>query len=191
MPTQVVKILGYMYDTRDLTVYLPDGKVTEYSDLIMKALDRRSIKREKFESLLGKLNDAAKIVWPGRALLKYAYSLLPAIRRPSHHIPLNRRVKHDLRIFYDFLHSIKKVPLNYIIRSTSDFDFTVMTDASKEGLGFALPPYWSFIRLPTHLSEYDIDLLEALALVSAAKSLAHILCGKRVLCGFFLSLGDN
>ena len=81
-----------MYDTRDLTVYLPDGKVKEYSKLILETLEERTMIRERFESLLGKLNDAAKIVWPGRALLKYAYTLLPGVRRPSHHVTLNRRV---------------------------------------------------------------------------------------------------
>ena len=44
-----------------------------------------------------------------------------------------------------------------------------------------MPPYWSYLKLPDYLATCDIDLLEALALVSAAKSLAHFIQGKTVL----------
>ena len=191
-PSQTIKILGYMYDCRDLTVALPPDKISEYSRFIAWMLDRRSVKRVIFESLLGKLNDAAKIVWPGRALLKFAYTLLPPIRVAYHHIPLRRRVKADLRIFDSYLHSIKKVPLVHIARNISKFDCTVYSDASKSGLGIALPPYWSSFELPAHLRCLDIDLLEALALSCAAKSFQSLIQGKCVLFGRFpCALGSS
>ena len=185
-PSQSVKILGYLYDSRDLTVALPAEKVSEYSKFIAWILKRRSVKRVIFESLLGKLNDAAKIVWPGRALLKFAYTLLPPIRIAYHHIPLTRRVKADFRIFDSYLHTIKKVPLVHVTRTISKFDCTVYSDASKSGLGIVLPPYWASFELPNHLRCLDIDLLEALALSSAAKSFQQFIQGKCVLFGYYL-----
>ena len=139
-PTQRITILGYEYCTLTQTISLPLEKRVRLNQLLAghsKYANSRScfnpfdpsrrstIRRKELEKLLGSLNDAARIIWPGRILLKRAYKLIYTVEKPTHHINLKKIIRDDLKIFREFLHSLVEISLPYVIR-----DFTRIQSAN-------------------------------------------------------------
>ena len=138
------------------------------------------------QSLLGKLNHAATVLWPGRGFLKLGYVLLQSKpHMPAmHHINLSKAFRRDLRFFLQFLTNLGPVAIPHAIKDYSRiaFDCQLYTDASKSGLGIFFYPHWAYLPLPDSLTHHTIDFLEALALASAFTTFSKLLQGRQILC---------
>ena len=68
-PTQRLTFLGIEIDTVLRQLCLPDSKLCELRQLLSDTLLKRSITKRELQSLVGKLNFAARVVFGGRTFL--------------------------------------------------------------------------------------------------------------------------
>ena len=91
-PTQRLTFLGIEIDTVLRQLILPESKLCELRALLGETLTKRSITKRDLQSLVGKLNFAARVIFGGRTFLRRIIDAMNKLSRPHHHSRLNQRV---------------------------------------------------------------------------------------------------
>ena len=86
---------------RQLT--LPEHKLCELGLLLRETTAKRSITKRDLQSLVGKLNFAARVVFGGRTFLRRMIDTVNHMQRPHHHVRINAQVRADLEWWREFL----------------------------------------------------------------------------------------
>ena len=102
-PYQTMTCLGVTLDVCQSFSMLPQDKLLKCRILLQEALARKSMTLRDFQSLLGHLNFACKVVVPGRAFIRRLYALTHKARKSYHHLKMTKEVKADLRTWLNFL----------------------------------------------------------------------------------------
>ena len=110
-PTTVLPLLGIEVDSEALEVRLPRGKLDKLRGLVRRWKHRKCCTKRELQSLAGSLNNACKVVRPGRRFLRGFFSLLSAFGPASHFIRLNAAFRGDLEWWDVFLESWNGVSL--------------------------------------------------------------------------------
>ena len=87
-PSQVLTVLGIELDSVEQIARLPADELQALNELITSWLPRKWCHRRELESLIGHLHHAAKVVLPGRTLLRRMIDLLKCFRKRNHPIRL-------------------------------------------------------------------------------------------------------
>ena len=141
-PTTLLGFLGFLLDTNNMTVSLPQEKLDRIASLIHKWLDRRSCTKSELESLIGQLQHASTVVKPGRSFLRRMIILAKARRNPSHYIRLNQSFRADLMWWHMFLRDWNGTSLMSALGRTEP-TFTLASDASGSwGCGAFFRSHW-------------------------------------------------
>ena len=82
---------------------LPMEKVTRMTELIESFLHWKSCTKRELLSLLGHLNYACRVIYPGRAFVSYLIRLSCTVKELNHHIILSNECRLDLKLWYMFL----------------------------------------------------------------------------------------
>ena len=169
-PRKELIILGWKYNTVHMTVGLELTKKLKFELLIDNILKRNTAKRSEIESLVGKLQWSATVVWPGIAFLRRLRdSYLKPQSIPKHfHVNLNKGIKSDLAWWKIFIKSIDTVSIKRIIEPPIGA-FVVATDASSTGLGGFCFPDWFYYDFPLKIDSDLICYYELLAVAMAFK----------------------
>ena len=102
-PTQRLTFLGIEIDTVLRQLCLPDSKLCELRQLLSDTLLKRSITKRELQSLVGKLNFAARVLFGGRTFLWRIIDVTNTLLRPHHHVRINTSLRADLLWWASFL----------------------------------------------------------------------------------------
>ena len=102
-PTQLLTFLGTEIDTVLRQLCLPDSKLCELRQLLSDTLLKRSITKRELQSLVGKLNFAARVVFGGRTFLRRLIDVTNTLSRPHHYVRINTSLRADLSWWASFL----------------------------------------------------------------------------------------
>ena len=87
-PTHILEYLGIIFDSLRMEARLPADKVFRIAELIESFQSRKSCTKQELLSLLGHLNYACRVIFPGRAFVSYLIRLSCTVKKLHHHIKL-------------------------------------------------------------------------------------------------------
>ena len=82
-PANRMTFLGVEIDTCDMELRLPEEKLEELKRVLVPWLGRKHCVKRDLESLAGKLQQACKVVWPGRCFMRHFYAAIAVGRQKS------------------------------------------------------------------------------------------------------------
>ena len=95
-PTTKLVFLGIEVDSVTGRLSLPADKLARLRSELQSWVSRRACRRRELESLVGVLQNAAKVIRPGRTFVRRMIDLLKGPRRPHYFIRLNQQFRADL-----------------------------------------------------------------------------------------------
>ena len=104
-PTTRLTFLGIEIDSETMSLRLPQEKLVELLGIIDSWAQRKKCQKRELLSLIGKLSFASKVVPSGRIFLRRLIDLSTTVKRLSHHIPINKEAREDIRWWAEFLPS--------------------------------------------------------------------------------------
>ncbi|KAL9975581.1 hypothetical protein ACROYT_G012757 [Oculina patagonica] len=102
-PCQRLTFLGIEIDTVRRQLTLPERILCELRLLLSETTAKRSITKRELQSLVGKLNFAARVVFGGRTFLRRMIDTVNHMRRPHHHARIKSQMRADLEWWTEFL----------------------------------------------------------------------------------------
>ena len=168
------KILGWLYNTVLRTVRLPDDKRIKILSLVEPILRKKRSDRKTLERLIGNLQNASLVIFPGKAFVRRLEAVLYLVAKEyNEKIELSDFVLEDLKWWTNILESPAKCSTSFdlILKHPSDGDFNIFTDATtKFGFGgfcgdCGFQVNWEDTdksRLEHIYGEFDISALELL-----------------------------
>ena len=132
-PATKQKILGWIYDTLARLVSLPDDKRELLIEIILRLLDRPRSDRKSMEQLIGRLQNASFVIFPGKAFVRRLEAALHLLRF-DYDVPfeLSRFVLEDLKWWLNILRNKELCGTSFdlILKHPGDGDYRLWTDAS-------------------------------------------------------------
>ncbi|KAL5493809.1 hypothetical protein EMCRGX_G015039 [Ephydatia muelleri] len=128
-PLPVMTFLGVEIDSEQLTLRLPEEKLTEIRALILSWLHKKVAVARDLKSLVGKLENACKVVRPGRSFLRRMLDLLRGVHSNRRLICLSEAFRSDVLWWHTFLegwNGISMIPYS----DSRPADVVVHNDAS-------------------------------------------------------------
>jgi hypothetical protein len=101
-PTTCLTFLGLDIDTVQMLVKIPDPKLLELKALIEDFKGKKKTTLKQLQSLLGKLNFFTRAILPGRAFVRRLCDATIGVKKPRHHISVNKAMHGDLSIWSTF-----------------------------------------------------------------------------------------
>ena len=160
-PTQRLTFLGIEIDTVLRQLCLPDSKLCELRQLLSDTLLKRSITKRELQSLVGKLNFAARVVFGGRTFLRRIIDVTNTLSRPHHHVRINTSLRADLLWWARFLSVFNGKA--FFVASTPTALEEFSTDACPIGGGGFFQGDWFYTNWATDhpdLTDAHINLKE-------------------------------
>ena len=128
-PATRVRWLGIDISSADMTLSIPQDKLSEVLLVVDRCIGKRTIHRRQYESLIGKLMHIAKCVAPARVFMS---RLLQALREAQGmFVKVDSQVKADLTWFQEFAREWNGVAIIH----EGDPDMFVQVDACLTGIG--------------------------------------------------------
>ena len=132
------KILGWIYHTVRRIVQLPSDKRKKILELIEPILAKKCSNRKTLERLIGRLQNASMVIFPGKAFVRRLEAVLYLTKfEYNEKIPISDFVLDDLRWWRKIISNADKCSASFdlILKLPSDGDFHLFTDATTT-LGF-------------------------------------------------------
>ena len=177
-PRQRAKILGWIYDTLLQMVLLPEDKRKLLIQMIRDILRTRVGTVKLLQQLIGRLQHASQVIFPGKAFVRRLEALLYLPRhKDNQSFPIGKFVKWDLEWWLKVLTRDAPCGMSFdlLLKHPSDADIIIYTDACTEiggggfirGLGktIAFQVVWNEVSLKWR--KFDIVVLELLMSVAA------------------------
>ena len=170
-PATCMTFLGIEVDTVALQLRLPMEKLSHLKAILQSTLEKRAFKKRDLQSLVGLLQHATKVVWPGRSFLRRLHALLADVgadRDANHWIRPNRAAKADIVSWHTFVSSWNGVSMLWDQEKAAPA-IRVVSDASGSwGCGAYWLPLWFQIQWPHRLQPCSIQVKELIPVVVAA-----------------------
>jgi hypothetical protein len=132
-PDEIKTILGWIIDTRHLTIALPHHKYVAWCRFIEELLAAQRVAFHDLESLIGRLNHAGFIIPSARHFLGRLRAAMYVAQR-RRHVVLNEDQKADLRLWLEFLAQAEAgISLNLLTLRLPDR--IIDTDSCEHGIG--------------------------------------------------------
>ena len=133
-PTQQLEFLGFLVNTRNMTLLLPDCKVSSIKTLCSTLLSQRDVSVRELSRLIGKLTASIQAVFPAplhyRNLQQLKHQALSRDRSFDSRIPLSIEATDELRWWLAHLDAWNGRALLH-----PSPDLIIETDASRMGWG--------------------------------------------------------
>ena len=158
---------------------LPDSKLCELRELLSVSMAKQSITKRELQTLVGKLNFAARVVFGGRTFLRRMIDTVNSLRRPHHHIRPTAALKADLAWWAEFL-SVFNGTCFFVESEPIDSD-EFSTDACPLGAGGFLHGDWFYLNWAADcpvLAGAHINLQETYTVLVALRRWKQELSGK-------------
>eukprot|EP00731_Ephydatia_muelleri_P006682 Em0003g930a len=166
-PSSKIIFLGVEIDSQQLTLRLPEEKLVELRALISLWLYKKVAVARNLKSVVGKLENACKVVRPGRSFLRRMLDLLRGVHSNRRLIRLSEAFRSDLmwwHMFLDVWNGVSMIPFG----DPQLHDVVVHMDASGN-LGCAAwwPDGWLQYSWPPEMVKTHSTPEEALPIVLA------------------------
>jgi hypothetical protein len=153
-PSETQVILGWRFNTRNLTIALPNDKYIPWKASIEEIIKTKQCKRKEMETIEGRLNHTASIVPLTRHFLGRIRAL--KLSRPDDRalLQISREVEEDLKLWLCILESARK-GLSLNLLTTRIPSRICWSDACPFGIGGYLlsGKAWRF-KIPATISIY-------------------------------------
>jgi len=180
-PSTRMEFLGITFDTRKMTVEVTPERVQELLVLLKTWQDRKSASKKDIQSLIGKLQFAAKCVASGRLFVSRILYLLRGLKLPTHRRKLSKEFRKDIGWWQSFLVKFNGVSIMQDQHWLSP-DTVVSTDACLEGAGGWIEGEFFSSLFPDSIlaSGWHINALELLSLLIALRLWCPKFKGKKL-----------
>ena len=159
-PTNDLDFLGVGLNSIEMLAYIPQDKITDYTQLVTSTLNKSKITLQELKSLLGKLQFSTCIITTGRAFLRRMYDLTKGIAKPFYFIRITKEVKEDLKIWEMFLKNFNGKTIICELPVNDSLTLHMYSDASKLGFGATFGSEWIQSTWPENWKVLNIALLE-------------------------------
>lgn len=132
-PSTCVPIHGILVDTVQMEARLPLDKLRCLSDLVISFSKKRTVKLRLWQSLLGHLSFACRVIRPGRPFLRRMFNLLQGRTNPNHFIRVPRHVRSDCEIWQHFLSEFNGISILAPLAPLDSGQLQLYSDASSWG----------------------------------------------------------
>ena len=135
-PHWIQIILGWLYNTRLMTVSLPKDKQDAYIELVLKYIRERAkgVVKKQLETLDGCLQHASVATYPGKAKLRHLeHALHIEALDYDTKIILSDAAIHELKWWPNALRHMNGIPLTWVFSDPSHYHEVVWTDAALHG----------------------------------------------------------
>ena len=141
-PATVLEYLGVVLDSIQMEARLPLDKIKRISSLLETFINRSSCTKRELLSLLGHLNFACRVIYPGRAFVSYLIALSASVKHLHHRIKLTSECRMDIKMWSLFLEQWngKSFFMDEVETDAADMQF--FTDATPEGFGGYYQTKW-------------------------------------------------
>ena len=183
-PSTSIIFLGILIDTIRCEIRLPQDKLARVRDRVKEWLQKKRCTKHELLSLAGQLQHAATVVRPGRTFLRRLFDLSATVRRPHHHLSLNKGARSDLAWWHEFLTDWNGVSL-LVALGEQEPTVTLTSDASgKWGCGAFWESGWFQLawRDTACNDEGNIATKELIPIVLAAAMWGKVWEGQVVCC---------
>ena len=102
-PVTELEYLGIILDSIKMEARLPKNKVERIRSVLMSFLNRKACTKQELLSLLGHLNFASRVIYPGRAFVSYLITLSTTVKSLYHHVKLTTECRLDIKMWALFL----------------------------------------------------------------------------------------
>lgn len=167
-PTTRLTFLGFVLDTIDLTISLPDEKRYAYIAEIVNLKGKRAFKKKDLESLLGKLLHASTVIPIGRAFLRSLINKSTRAHFASSWVNLSKEERLNLDWWVALLSHWSGISLMRFCKWETLVDFELSSDAAlTKGFGIVNGNDWVSGIWPGNAPS-NIAVLELIPIVLAA-----------------------
>lgn len=184
-PVTELEYLGIILDSFRMEARLPVDKIRRISSILSSFRDKKSCTKLELLSLLGHLNFACRVIYPGRAFVSYLIALSTTVKALHHHIKLSVECRLDLKMWSLFLSQWNGVSFFLDCHETTAVDLEFFTDATPNGFGGYFQGKWFYGHFDSDLvpsnCKASMALYELYPIVMAAVLWGHQWSKKRIL----------
>ena len=98
-PTQTITFLGIAIDSNNLSISIPDTKLSEIKECANTLLQKQKLTKRELQSLIGKIAWGAKCIKAIRPTLRSLIDLQKRLKHSSHRTRLSQNAKLDIQFF--------------------------------------------------------------------------------------------
>ncbi len=177
-------IYGIEWDLDKKTAAIPIDKFNELLKGIDIAIKYRVVSGAFLNKLVGKMMNYSQLNSYAKALcfnlMGYIYdNFRTEILSKTDFIVLPLSIINDLKFWRYYAINIQSVPISYILNIPS-IDIYGSSDASNDGAGFLVGPYWAKYTFSDAHKSWHINQKEAHVILTLISSLKHTLTGHKV-----------
>ena len=175
-PTCELVFLGILLNSANMTLTIPEPKLTEIETSMKRFLVSRKVSKRDIQSLVGKLNWVTQCIYGGRFHLRRLINKSNKLRKPWHRTLVTRDMKLDLLWWLSFMRTFNGTMPMVDCRPATP----VSIDACKLAGGAFY--HGDFVHTPwtKELLSLPINYLEVLALEPAVVRWAPLWRNKKV-----------
>ena len=180
-PAQSIPYLGIEIDAENMTIRLPESKLTDIKAVLSSWLSKKKCTKKELLSLTGKLSFAAKVVKPGRLFLRRLSDLSSSVSSIHHHIHINSEARRDISWWHSFVSTWNGIS---VIQEppVSSSDIALSTDAClRIGFGGVFGKHWFHGTWPEHFDVLEIAPKEVFAISVAIVTWKTELASKQII----------
>lgn len=159
VPSQEIKFLGFIYNTHNMTMSLPQDKIISLRNIIQKISKKSQIKIRTFASLVGSLAAACPVI-------KYGWVHIKLLERDKYlnlhnnnsnydkHMLISKESKHELNWWLKHITNVQDI-------KPKSFTIEIFTDASTSGWGAScdgknIHGFWDEHEQSMHINYLEI-----------------------------------
>lgn len=134
-PSQLLVILGFLYNTLQMTVSIPTDRAHDVARRVQILLGKRTATKKELLSIIGSLRWMSYVIFPGAAFVRNLEQVANSVSQLSHHVNINNIRREQLSWWLFAIDNLNAIPMQFILKNPDDGDITIYTDASDKGLG--------------------------------------------------------
>lgn len=160
-PATSVEVHGVLIDTIRMIAMLPQDKLIKARTEVSALRRKKRATLKQFQSMIGFLNFACRVVRPGRAFLRRLIEPTMKVAKSNHFIRISSETRLDLTAWLHFLEYYNGVSLLLELRWRSSETLRLHTDAAGSvGFGAVFGNQWSQGLFNDKERELHITVLE-------------------------------
>ena len=178
-PSTRIIFLGIEIDSIAMCLRLPEDKLSQVRQELSLFLNRKRASKKQLQSLAGKLNFCASVVYGGRVFSRRIIDTINLLKEGSHKIILSASIKSDILWWHNFMASfngrsmlLDKQPIT-----------SVFTDSCNVGAGAVYEGDWFYTNWQLDwpvVTNFHINSKEILAVFLAVCRWAPLWSNKRI-----------
>lgn len=166
-PAQSIVFLGVELNTVLFSVGLPEDKIKDFSQLLLKFKNMKRASLKQLQTLAGKLNWASQVIKCGRSYLRRVLDVMAPLQRNNHKARLSDPFRQDIEWWLSVL---QVFPGKLLLHKP--VVHVINIDACTEGGGFIWGQDWGYVHWKLdepRVTNWHINCKETLSAVFAAR----------------------